>query len=76
MDMHTQPPPLLLYPCHPFQLMVDNGPEVSKLAAQFRELLEGLGEMGAAVLEAPPPAGGGPWMTAKDMLLTVPPAED
>lgn len=56
--------------------MIDNGPEVAKLAVHFRELLEGLGEMGAAVLEAPPPAGGGPWMTARDMLLSVPPVAD
>lgn len=56
--------------------MVDNGQEVSKLAAHFRELLEGLGEMGTAVLDAPPPAGGGPWMTARAMLLSVPPVVD
>ena len=57
--------------------MVDNGRGVSRLAVHFRELLEGLGETAAAMLEAPPPTGGGPWMTAKAMLLSVPPvAED
>ncbi|CAN0298197.1 unnamed protein product [Ectocarpus sp. 12 AP-2014] len=55
------------------QLMVDNGPEVAQLAVNLRELLEGIGEMGAVVLEAPPPAGGGPWTTSRAMLVSVPP---
>lgn len=56
--------------------MVDNAPEVAKLATHLRELLESLGELGATVLETPPPAGGGPWMSTKGMLLSVPPVSE
>lgn len=56
--------------------MVDNGPEIAKLAVHLRELLEGLGELGATVLETPPPAGGGPWTSTKAMLLSAPPVSE
>lgn len=54
------------------QLMIDNGPEVSKLAVGVQELLEALGETGDALLSSAPPTGGGPWDTIKIMLMSVP----
>ena len=53
--------------------MIDNGSEVAKLATDLRGLLEQLGETGTSLLDAPPPAGGGPWATSRAMLLSVPP---
>lgn len=53
--------------------MVDNGPEIAKFAVGVHDLLRGLGEMGASLLAAAPPAGGGPWATARIMLSAVPP---